>query len=90
VVLAGAMLSWNIAIPLYVATALPGNAELAQAAAGLPAEDLAGLVWSKQIRYLGVGAMLVGGLWALVSLRHSLASGIRSGLAARTPSRTCR
>ncbi len=82
VVLAGAMLSWNIAIPFYVATALPGNAELAQAAAGLPAEDIAGLVWSKQIRYLGVGAMLVGGLWALVSLRHSLASGIRSGLAA--------
>ena len=82
VVLAGAMLSWNIAIPLYVATALPGNAELVQAAAGLPAEDIAGLVWSKQIRYLGVGAMLVGGLWALVSLRHSLASGIKSGLAA--------
>ena len=26
--------------------------------------------------------MLVGGLWALVSLRHSLASGIKSGLAA--------
>jgi putative OPT family oligopeptide transporter len=82
VVLAGAMLSWNIAIPLYVAAVLPGNAELAQAAAGLPAEDIAGLVWSKQIRYLGVGAMLVGGLWALVSLRHSLASGIKSGLAA--------
>ncbi|MGH8311376.1 MAG: OPT family oligopeptide transporter, partial [Steroidobacteraceae bacterium] len=31
---------------------------------------------------LGVGAMLVGGLWALVSLRKSLLSGIRSGLAA--------
>jgi len=82
VVLAGAMLSWNIAIPLYVAASLPDNAELAQAAAGLPAEDIAGLIWSKQIRYLGVGAMLVGGLWALVSLRHSLASGIKSGLAA--------
>lgn len=82
VVLAGAMLSWNIAIPLYVATALPGNAELAQSVVGLSAEDVAFTVWSKQIRYLGVGAMLVGGLWALVSLRHSLASGIRSGLAA--------
>lgn len=82
VVLAGAMLSWNIAIPLYVATALPGNAELAQSVVGLSAEDVAFSVWSKQIRYLGVGAMLVGGLWALVSLRHSLASGIKSGLAA--------
>jgi putative OPT family oligopeptide transporter len=82
VVLAGAMLSWNIAIPVYAAYVLPGNAELAMTAAGLPAEELAGLLWSKQIRYLGVGAMLVGGMWALVSLRHSLASGVRSGLAA--------
>jgi len=82
VVLAGAMLSWNIAIPVYAAYVLPGNAELAAMTAGLPAEDLAGLLWSKQIRYLGVGAMLVGGMWALVSLRHSLASGVRSGLAA--------
>lgn len=82
VVLAGAMLSWNIAIPYYVAEVLPQQAELAQAAAGLDPEDLAGFIWSKQIRYLGVGAMLVGGIWALVSLRHSLLSGVRSGLAA--------
>jgi putative OPT family oligopeptide transporter len=76
------MLSWNIAIPVYAAFVLPSNAELSTIAAGLPAEELAGLLWSKQIRYLGVGAMLVGGMWALVSLRHSLASGVRSGLAA--------
>jgi len=82
VVLAGAMLSWNIAIPYYVANVLPHQTELAQAAAGLDPEDLAGFIWSKQIRYLGVGAMLVGGIWALVSLRHSLLSGVRSGLAA--------
>ncbi|MFZ9708104.1 MAG: OPT family oligopeptide transporter [Steroidobacteraceae bacterium] len=82
VALGGAMISWNIAIPLYVANVLPTNVELAQAAAGLDAESLAGLIWSKQIRYLGVGAMLVGGIWALISLRHSLLSGVRSGLAA--------
>lgn len=82
VVLAGAMISWNVAIPFYVANVLPGNAELMQATAGLTAEDLANTIWSKQIRYLGVGAMLVGGIWALVSLRHSLLSGVRSGLAA--------
>lgn len=82
VVLAGAMISWNIAIPFYVANVLPGNVELMQATAGLTTEDIANTVWSKQIRYLGVGAMLVGGIWALVSLRHSLLSGVRSGLAA--------
>jgi putative OPT family oligopeptide transporter len=82
VVLAGAMISWNVAIPIYAAYFLDGNAELSKAAGGLAASDLAGLLWSKQIRYLGVGAMLIGGLWTLVSLRKSLASGIRSGLAA--------
>ena len=35
-----------------------------------------------QIRYLGVGAMLVGGLWALITLRKSIVSGVKSGLAA--------
>jgi len=57
VALAGAMISWNIAIPYYVANVLPSNVELAQVAADLPAEDLAGLIWSKQIRYLGVGGV---------------------------------
>ena len=82
VVLAGAMLSWNIAIPIYAAHFLAGNPDLAAAAAGLSAEDTAGLIWSKQIRYLGVGSMLVGGIWALIVLRGSLLSGVRSGLAA--------
>lgn len=82
VALAGAMISWNMAIPYYVAYILPDQSELLALAAGSSAEDLAGLIWSKQIRYLGVGAMLVGGVWALISLRHSLISGIRSGLAA--------
>ncbi len=82
VCLGGAMISWNIAIPIYVANFLSDNAELATAAAGLGAEELAGLIWSRQIRYLGVGAMLVGGLWALVSLRQSIVSGVRSGFEA--------
>ena len=82
VVLLGGVISWNVAIPLYAAFGLDGNPELASAVAGLPAEDAAGALWSRQIRYLGVGAMLVGGLWALFSLRKSLLSGIKSGLAA--------
>ena len=32
------------------------------------------------IKYIGVGAMVVGGLWALVNLRKSLFKGVRSGL----------
>jgi len=82
VVLIGAMISWNIAIPIYAAHFLQANNELAHSALGLNAGELAGFIWSKQIRYLGVGAMLVGGIWALISLRKSLVSGVRSGLAA--------
>jgi len=55
---------------------------LAARVAGLSAEETAGAIWSAKIRYLGVGAMLIGGIWTLISLRHSLMSGIRSGLAA--------
>jgi putative OPT family oligopeptide transporter len=82
VVVSGGILSWNIAIPIYSTFFLPDNPELAQAAESLDAEAVAGLLWSRQIRYLGVGTMLVGGLWALVSLRKSLLSGVKSGLAA--------
>jgi putative OPT family oligopeptide transporter len=82
VVLLGGVISWNVGIPLYAAFGLDTNPDLAAAVAGLDAETAANTIWSRQIRYLGVGAMLVGGLWALFSLRHSLASGIKSGLAA--------
>jgi putative OPT family oligopeptide transporter len=81
-VLLGGMLSWNVAIPVYSAFFLDGNPELAARIAGVAAEDAAGAIWSAQIRYLGVGAMLVGGIWALISIRSSLLSGVRSGLAA--------
>jgi putative OPT family oligopeptide transporter len=78
----GGMISWNVAIPIYAAHFLQDNAALAQQLAGADAETMAGAIWSQQVRYLGVGAMLVGGVWALISIRSSLASGIRSGLAA--------
>jgi putative OPT family oligopeptide transporter len=80
--LIGGIISWNIAIPIYVGDFLADNAALAQSVAGADAETVAGAIWSAQIRYLGVGAMLVGGIWALISIRSSLASGILSGLEA--------
>ena len=59
-----------IAIPAYIATV--GVPEGADSVA-----DMGILVWSSQIRYLGVGAMVVGGFcWALLSLRQSLADGL--------------
>lgn len=82
VVVAGGMLSWNIAIPIYSTFFLDTDPVLAANLVGVSAEEAAGAIWSRQIRYLGVGAMLIGGIWTLISLRQSLVSGIRSGLAA--------
>jgi putative OPT family oligopeptide transporter len=82
VVVAGGILSWNIAIPIYSTYFLDADTVLAARVAGLSAEETAGAIWGAKIRYLGVGAMLIGGIWTLISLRHSLMSGIRSGLAA--------
>ena len=81
-VLIGGMISWNVAIPVYTAFFLDGNPDLAATVAAGNAGDAAYAIWSAQIRYLGVGAMLVGGVWALISIRESLLSGIKSGLAA--------
>ncbi|MGH8178810.1 MAG: OPT family oligopeptide transporter [Steroidobacter sp.] len=82
VVVGGGILSWNIAIPVYSAFFLDTDPALAARLAGASAEDAAGAIWSAQVRYLGVGAMLIGGVWTLIALRKSLMSGIRSGLAA--------
>ncbi len=73
-VFAGGVISWWIAIPIY--TALHGLPEAGSAV------DAATLLWKDQIRYLGVGAMCVGGFWALIQLRGQLLSGVKSGLAA--------
>jgi putative OPT family oligopeptide transporter len=82
VVLSGSVLSYNIAIPLYHWLAPSFDPALAAQLAGLSAADAAGLIRGEKIRFLGVGAMLVGGVWTLFSLRNSLLSGIRSGIAA--------
>ena len=85
VVLAGGVISWMFAIPMYMALTDPA------ALAGIVGEargyDAAFAVWGAQIRYLGVGAMAVGGIWALIELARPVADGIRSSVAALRASR---
>lgn len=74
----GGVLNWLVAIPIIAAN--EGVPE------GLSALELAGHlkmnIWSTQTRYLGVGAMLIGGLWALLRMSGSLVRGIKQSLAA--------
>ncbi len=44
------------------------------------AAEWAGRIWSERTRYLGVGAMVIGGLWALISIGGSILTGIRTSL----------
>ena len=82
VMLAGGAIAWLVAIPIYSTYFLAADPVLSVQLAGANAEDAAYSIWSSQVRFLGVGAMLTGGVWTLFSLRQSLVSGIKSGLMA--------
>ncbi|KFN45019.1 OPT family oligopeptide transporter [Arenimonas oryziterrae] len=82
VVVSGSIFSYNIAIPLYHMFFLDSDPALAAQLAGQTAVDAANILRAEKIRYMGVGAMLIGGVWTLFSLRNSLLSGVKSGIAA--------
>lgn len=85
----GGVITWWFGIPIYIW--LNGfesvGAELV--AAGkfdsiiqISPEALGGALWSVKMRYLGVGSMVVGGLWALINLRSALSTAFTSGVKA--------
>lgn len=73
IIFLGGAVNWFIAIPIAAAGQETGAGSAIDAAFG---------IWSAETRYLGVGAMLVGGLWALISLAGPLKAGIQSSIAA--------
>lgn len=77
-VFAGGLISWLFGIPIYTAFASPE--ELAAITGEATGYEAALAVWSGRIRYLGVGAMAIGGIWALLSLVKPIKDGILSSL----------
>jgi putative OPT family oligopeptide transporter len=77
---AGGFFSWWLAIPIYNSYFSAHDPILLQKLVGLSAEDAAFAIWRAQVRYIGVGCMLIGAFWALWSMRRSLWSAVRSGL----------
>src|SRR5437899_2706646 len=74
VVFLGGALGWLVLLPLYGAWAgAPENVAAIEAAKS---------IGSTRIRYVGIGAMLVGGLWTLIQLRRPLVEGVRRSVAA--------
>lgn len=76
----GGVMNWYVAIPWVSAhTMRPVD---------MAAADFAGMLWKTQTRYIGVGAMILGGIWALIKVRKSVVQGIRSGMAAYRQTRS--
>jgi len=66
-----------------IAAAEAHNAEVKETlGTPVPALEYAERIWSKLTRFIGVGGMLVGGLWTIFCLRKSLVRGVTSGLKA--------
>lgn len=76
----GGGLAWFAGIPLYMVFADP--AQLHSIVGDATGYDAAEAVWDEKIRYLGVGAMAVGGVWALLSVVRPMIASIRSSVAA--------
>ncbi|MBX3158376.1 MAG: oligopeptide transporter, OPT family [Deltaproteobacteria bacterium] len=86
VIFCGAVLGRWIVIPLYAifgdpsTVMTPDQTTLASELAKADANGAVALYHGNIVRYLGVGGMLVGGVWSLIKLRNSLLGGIRAGL----------
>lgn len=71
----GGAFAWFIAIPVFAEFFAAGDADFQAKIAGKSissAYDYAIEIWDHRIRFLGAGAMLVGGLWSLYSMRRNL------------------
>jgi putative OPT family oligopeptide transporter len=82
VMVSGGIIAWHVAIPAWLTFFRDTDPALAATVATADATTAAFAVWGAKIRYLGVGTMLIGGLWTIFALRKSLLTGVRSGLAA--------
>jgi putative OPT family oligopeptide transporter len=85
VIFAGSVLNRWIAVPIFSLVGDPshilaGSKTLAEALQGVDALGAADLYHRHVTRFLGVGGMLVGGVWSLYKLRRSLLGGITAGL----------
>ena len=85
-VFAGGLISWLFGIPIFTATSDPET--LGAIVGESHGYEAAEKVWGSQIRYMGVGAMATGGLWALLSLLKPIRDGVRSSMAAMRQARS--
>ena len=85
----GLFLAWAIAVPILTspdtiawltANGIPSIATTLEP--GAAAEELAGTVWSREVRFMGAGVIGVAAIWTLIKLAGPLIGGLTSALAA--------
>lgn len=85
----GLILAWGVAVPILTspdtiawltANGIPSIATTLPA--GVGAEELAGTVWSREVRFMGAGVIGVAAIWTLIKLAGPLIGGLTSALAA--------
>ncbi len=70
----GGLLTWAIAIPVFVSThGLPEAADIGSALA---------MIHKQHFRFVGVGVLAVGGIWCVISLMKQIVQAIKVSLAA--------
>lgn len=67
-VMLGGAIGWFVGLPMLLVT---------DQLSSLSATEIAWTLWSEKIRYLGVGAMLVGGVFSIISVRSGIADGMK-------------
>jgi putative OPT family oligopeptide transporter len=82
----GYIVGFNIALLVFIGGALawlvglPILSLVRGIDPGLSALDAAQNLWRTQIRYMGIGAMVVGGIWSIIKIRHGIGMGLREAL----------
>lgn len=67
----GGLISWAVAIPIF---------SYIYGFEGDNYFESANIIWNAKIRYLGVGAMVVGGIWSVIQLARPLIESIQLSL----------
>ncbi len=74
--LVGLIFGWVVVLPMI--------AHLKGVPQGVSAYDAAMSIWSHHLRFVGVGTMMLGGIWTLIRLASPVAQGLKSSFASLT------
>ena len=85
----GLLFAWLVVVPLLTSPDVLnwlsgfGVESLGLTLQNAPADELAGRVWSREVRFMGAGVIGVAAMWTLIKLLGPLIGGLTSALAAQ-------